>query len=179
MSPTPAGLRSWRLRVAVARGRAVGTAAWGLETFGARMRGAWGCGLGPGVCGCPRDLGAAPPPNLNWSRVHFTALLGRRPVSSGSAHMRACHRGRASLPLWSTQHFIHSGLTSNGHRPLRRKRSRSGGGGGVLDVRTQGGGGFVGSGCRLCGAGRGRAAVLPDQGKQQRLIFSFSASICS
>lgn len=112
-----------------ARGRAVGRGAWGLESFGARTRGDWGCGLGPGVCGCLRDLGAAPRPNLNWSRVHFTALLGRRQVSSGSAHMRACHRDRASFRLWSTQHFIHSGLIANGHRPLRRERSPSSGGG--------------------------------------------------
>lgn len=131
------------LGVSVAWGWAVGSAAWGLEAFRAGARRAWGLQGACTTLGRPRVVerapsgrGAVPPPKLlGLVFVSQPAWdTGQASGFSGSAHLRASHQdhtslshAHVSLPLSSRQHFIHSVLVSNRHRPLRRELSRSSG----------------------------------------------------
>lgn len=128
----------------------------GLETFGARTRGAWGCGLGRPVCGCLRDLGAAPPPRL-------LGLVVTSPLSSDAGRFPPA-RPPCGLPPSSgiPPPVVCAALHSFWPHPGRPGPLRSGDRGGRWGVPAgpaRGRGGFVGSGCLLAELAARRAAV--------------------
>lgn len=154
-----------------------GVGLWGVRpgdsrSLGPVRAGPGGAGSGPELQGAHATLGR---PHRRSSLVccslhRSPRTQGGRPVSSGSAHLRASYQDRASLPpvVYAALHSFCPSLDR--HRPLRRKLSRSWGG----PVRANPGWG------RLCWqrvsvllSWPRRAAVLPNPGKQRRLAYLF------